>query len=200
VRLKKGEAFFEAVSNPARPFVVVAGHREVTAIGTAFSVRYEPDHLAVMLVEGKVAVASTVPARGFSGLSGHESAGPRSSDDPENLGAGTVTLVPGQRLVFAGNRPPRLDTPRVEAVTAWRRGEVVLDKVTLADAVAEMNRYDRTRLVIDDPRVASLRVSGIYHTGDSAGFARAIGNIYDLTVSREGDRIHLRESFGTGTD
>jgi transmembrane sensor len=108
--------------------------------------------------------------------------------------AASLTLTPGQRLVLAATQQPQVDTPQVEAVTAWRRGEVVLEKTALADAVAEMNRYDETRLVIDDPHIATLLVSGIYRTGDSAGFARAIGKMYNLTVADEGDSIHLRDA------
>jgi transmembrane sensor len=191
VRLEKGEAFFEVVSNPRRPFVVLAGNREVTAFGTSFSVRYEPNRLAVMLVEGKVTVS---PIKTGKVTTERDEPHGRETADP-----GTV-LSPGQRLILAAAHPPQLDTPRVEAVTAWRRGEVMLDKTALADAVAEMNRYDEKPLVIDDPRVASLRVSGIYRTGDSAGFARAIGKMYELTVSEDGDGIHLRERAGTRAD
>ena len=100
-------------------------------------------------------------------------------------------LSPGQRLTFAGGATPRLDEPRIEAVTAWRRGEVVLDGMMLADAVAEMNRYDKRMLVIDDPGVAALRVSGIYHAGDSEGFAETVARLYGLHVVHQGDRIHL---------
>ena len=59
VRLLRGEAFFEVAHNRVRPFVVIAGDNEVTAVGTAFEVRYEPDHTDVTLVEGKVNVTST---------------------------------------------------------------------------------------------------------------------------------------------
>ena len=39
VRLDRGEAMFEVARNPARPFVVIAGNKSVTAIGTSFIVR-----------------------------------------------------------------------------------------------------------------------------------------------------------------
>jgi transmembrane sensor len=91
-----------------------------------------------------------------------------------------------------GRGTPRLDQPRIDAVTAWRRGEVMLDNTTLADAVAEMNRYDERLLIIDDPSAAAMRVSGIYHAGDSAGFARTVAALYGLQVVHEPGRIHLR--------
>jgi len=64
VRLLRGEAFFEVAHNKERPFVVIAGENEVTAVGTAFEVRYEPDHIDVTLVEGKVNVTSTAEPLG----------------------------------------------------------------------------------------------------------------------------------------
>lgn len=100
--------------------------------------------------------------------------------------AQVLTLTPGERLVLAPNAGPKLDSPHIEAVTAWRRGEVVLDKTPLADAAAEMNRYEDDKLVIGSPEVGKLRISGIYRVGDSAGFAQTIGKLYRLQV-KEGD-------------
>ena len=77
------------------------------------------------------------------------------------------------------------------AVTAWRHGEVMLDDTPLSEAVAEMNRYNKSALIIDEARIGTLKVSGIYHTGDSGGFAATVANLYGLHV-REGDNgIHL---------
>jgi transmembrane sensor len=179
VRLERGEAYFEVTRNAARPFVVVAGEHRVTAVGTAFVVRYEPDRTAVTLVEGKVAVATRAPGEQALEL-----------QQPSQR----QMLSPGQRLTFLSGRTPKLDEPRIDAVTAWRRGEVMLDETILADAVAEMNRYDERMLVIDDPAVAALRISGIYHAGDSSGFAQTIAELYDLQVIRQQGRIHLRSA------
>jgi transmembrane sensor len=107
-----------------------------------------------------------------------------------------LILSPGERVTFAIGRERRLDEPRIEAVTAWRRGEVMLDNTALADAVAELNRYDKTTLIIDDPQIAVLNISGIYQAGDSGGFARTIAKLYDLDVVEGPNRIHLRAAAG----
>jgi len=171
VRLERGEAYFEVARDPSLPFIVVAGEHQVTALGTAFVVRHDASRTAVTLVEGKVGVRQQVGA------------------SPADIPA--IVLSPGQRLTFTSGATPRLDQPRIEAVTAWRRGEVVLDRMMLADAVAELNRYDKRMLVIDDPGVAALRISGIYHAGDSQGFAETVARLYGLHVVHQGDRIHL---------
>jgi transmembrane sensor len=193
VELARGEAYFEVAHNPARPFIVTAGNHEVIAIGTTFVVRYETAQTAVTLLEGRVAVAP-VP---------DTSAGPQSAGtDLRPTGVGDAAqregveqeliLSPGERVTFAIGRERRLDEPRIEAVTAWRRGEVVLDNTELADAVAELNRYDKNTLIIDDPKIAVLNISGIYQAGDSGGFARTIAKLYDLEVVERPNRIHLR--------
>jgi transmembrane sensor len=169
IRLERGEAYFEVARDPARPFTVVAGDHQVTALGTAFVVRHEASRTAVTLVEGKVAVSRP--------------------GDAERSAA--RALSPGQRMTFTSGAEPRLDEPRIDAVTAWRRGEVVLDHTTLADAAAEMNRYDERLLVIDDPAVAALRISGTYPAGESTGFASTVARLYGLDVVLDRDRIHL---------
>ena len=87
--------------------------------------------------------------------------------------------------------------PMPTAVTAWRRGEVMLDDTALADAVAEMNRYSKSELVIDGDSIAALHVSGIYHTGDSEGFAETVAKLYGLQVTQERGQIHLRSAAAT---
>jgi transmembrane sensor len=189
VRIERGEVFFE-VANSARPFLVRAGEQEVTALGTSFNVRYEADRTTVTLVAGKVSVS--VPASGSLELL--PTVGSLSDGiNPETPDAGSPKiLIPGQRLVLVKSKPPQLDEPRIEAVTAWRRGEIILDKTALADAIAEMNRYDQVPLVIDDPKIAALEISGIYHTGDSAAFGDMIARLYGLEVVHGPERIHLK--------
>jgi transmembrane sensor len=186
VRLLHGEAFFEVAHNKKRPFVVIAGENEVTAVGTAFEVRYEPDQFDVTLVEGKVNVTSTAESMGApAGVSS-------SKTGPGKFSSSGYAMTAGERVRIAKGALAKVDAPRVDAVTAWRRGEVMLDDTPLPDAVAEMNRYSKNPLIIDGNSIATLRVSGIYHTGDSEGFAQTVAQLYGLQVTQEGDQIHLR--------
>jgi transmembrane sensor len=169
VQLDRGQGYFDVRHNPGWPFVVVAGRHQITDIGTEFVVRYDPALTVVTLIKGRIAVSSR--------SSGMESAG--------------SILAAGQRLTFAGDQPPRLDQPRLDEVTAWQRGQVMLDDTPLTQAVAELNRYDAARLVIADPRVARLRVSGIYHTGNNREFALLLDRLYGVSFADRGGRIVL---------
>ena len=183
VELERGEAYFQVSHNPGWPFVVVAGQHQITDIGTAFIVRHGSALTAVTLLEGQVAVSSRSEPAHRAGGAGR----PASRLAP-------IVLAPGQRLTFASGRLPKLDAPPTDDVTAWLRGEIVLDGTPLSGVIATLNRYDATVLGIDDPRVASLRVSGIYHTGNNRQFAVLLEKLYGLSFSERGGRIILGAS------
>lgn len=189
VHLESGEALFEVARFAQWPFVVTAGDREIKALGTTFIVRRDEQRTVITLVEGKVAVSPAALAEGLeTALPGSESpSGPAGSPPVE-----TVTLMPGQRLTFTGGeQPAKVDLPELDKVTAWQRGLVALDYTPLAEAVAEMNRYSTTKLVIDHPETAAARVSGVFRAGDSLLFARAVAETYRLQVVEEPGRIIL---------
>jgi transmembrane sensor len=183
VRFDSGEALFDVTRNPARPFVVTVGDKEVVALGTSFVVRHDRERLAVTLVQGEVAVSPVSASRAEAA----ESHG-------ENQDRATV-LTPGQRLTFADDHPPKLDEPALEKVTAWRRGEVILEKTRLQDAADEMNRYSAVKIVIDDALTGDIRVSGIFRAGDSVRFAQAVGETYHLPVHHDARRIVISGSL-----
>lgn len=230
VVLERGEAYFEVTHDRHRPFIVKAGNHDVTAVGTAFMVRYDNGDTAVTLVEGKVTVSHAVVGEAAAGkgetvvgtgpseesrvrvnasrtrLSGRSAAlsSAVESGAPPQVGsavgdrtvdtqglAQVVTLNPGERLVIATNAPATLDEPHIDAVTAWRRGEVVLEHTRLDEAVTEMNRYEQRKLVISSPEIAHLEISGIYHVGDGAGFADTIAALYHLQVRSTKDEISI---------
>jgi len=186
VTIRRGEALFEVAKDSSRPFVVRAGGSEVVAIGTVFAVRFTTqgrgakDALAVTLLEGQVAVQAASGERGLA---------------PEQA----VRMVAGERVRLSGggsgSQPSvraEVDRPNVAQLVAWKRSEAVFDGVSLPDAVAEMNRYSRTQIVLLDPSgLAKLQVSGIYRTGDTAGFANAVAALHGLDVREHAGRLEL---------
>jgi transmembrane sensor len=201
VELVRGEAVFEVAKRPDWPFIVRVGREQIRALGTAFLVRRDQDNMAVTLVEGKVTVSpldssaaqgplsapqpqltllsnSRASAKGVSTLAAAASA----ANPNQSTSEGVITLSPGERLIIEGNRAPRLDHPSLDAVTAWQRGQVTLDNTPLADAVADMNRYSTTRLIIEDARIAAIPIDGVFRVGDSEDFAQAVARNYNLEL------------------
>lgn len=169
VQLDRGEAMFEVAKDPRRPFIVRAGKEEVRALGTSFVVRRDGEKLSVTLLEGRVEVRGVV----------------------RNAPPLKAVLEPGQRLMVTQAAGAALDRPSIEEVTAWRRGEIVLDDATLIEAAEELNRYGADHLVVADPSLASLRVSGVFATNDVAEAANAIAALHGLRVERAGRDVRL---------
>ena len=187
VEIASGEAFFEVAKDAGRPFVVRVAGSEVVAVGTAFSVRYAPaaqadDELAVTLVEGQVKV------RPAGGNAGDTLAPPQ----PVLMQAGERLLLDRRSDRAASGVVSRLDRPNVVRVLAWKQNEAVFDDTSLVDAVAEMNRYNRTPIVLLDGLASDgLRVSGLYRTSDSTGFAHAVATLHGLDMHEQGGRLEL---------
>jgi transmembrane sensor len=167
VRLEQGEAFFEVAKNPERPFLVTAGDETVRALGTAFLVKRSGEDVAVTLVEGKVEVRAQGARKVLS----------------------KAVLTPGQRLTVQHENGLAYDRPAIEAVTAWRRGEAVFDNATLLSAAAELNRYGMNRVVVADPEVGSLRISGVFSTRDPAEFAAVASQVHGLKVDKNANGV-----------
>ncbi len=189
VELKSGEAVFEVAKKPDWPFIVTTGNHQVEALGTSFAIRRDNQQLAVTLIEGKVAVS---PAT--TGLLQRVTDSASQSGHLKHPDADTVMLVPGERVIFVDTQPARKDQPSLDSLLAWQRREVEFNDTALPDAVAEMNRYNRNPLRIDNVEAARIRVTGLFRAGDSLSFARAVAEAFHLTVAEQPDGIVLSDA------
>lgn len=177
VTLHRGEALFNVTKHQSRPFVVIIGSRKVIALGTSFEVRREEttDHgFTVTLIEGHVAIE------------------PLAAPDllpVEPIDA--VLLNPGQRLRVAANSADSVDSPAIDKVTAWRRGQLIFEDTSIREAAKEFNRYGKRRLAIDPSVSEELRVGGVFRIGDPDSFAQAMANAYQLRIIENTDEIKL---------
>lgn len=172
VVLEHGEALFDVEKDSSRPFLVQAGDEVVRAIGTKFIVRHNGSFTSVALIEGHVQVF-----------------GP-SAPQRKPLAA----LSPGQRVTVSGDAGASLDAPSPDVILAWRRGEVLIENLTLLEAAQELNRYNHDHLIVADPSIASLRVSGVFSTNDVGRAAAAIAKLHHLRVERDGADYKLQAS------
>ena len=171
VRLIAGQVLFKVAHDTARPFVVAAANHEVVAVGTEFEVRLDGGKMRVALLQGRVRVEPI--------------AGQRDAADER-----AAVMAPGEQLV-ASTDGMIVNRANVEDLVSWESGRVRFDNRRLADAVAEMNRYSRTRITIDDPAAADIRITGAFRTGQSYSFAQTVGEAFPVEVQQSGDTIRL---------
>ncbi|MBA6116716.1 FecR family protein [Pseudomonas putida] len=168
VTLKRGEAFFKVQHDSLHPFIVRAGHGQTRVTGTQFNVWKYQDQVKVTLVEGSVLV---------------------SSDDR----SGGYRLGPGMQATYhTGDFEPQLaQSDDYGNSLAWRSGKLVLDNLSLDQALPVINRYLDAPLLLADASTGRIRISGIYNT-------REVGRLVDnlpkvlpvyLTRSKDGSTV-----------
>ncbi|CAO3430441.1 FecR family protein [Azospirillum endophyticum] len=148
VRILRGEAWFQVVRDPDRPFVVDGGAGAARVLGTQFSVRRDDEHTTVTVGEGLVEVA----AQSTGGLSA----------DVQAPWPGSIRLHPGESAEAGpeGISGPRAADPGV--AFAWRRGQIVFRQQSLASVVAALNREWPGRVVLLNDQAADRVVSGVF--------------------------------------
>lgn len=166
--LDKGEAFFDVAKDAKRPFVVRVEDKLITAVGTKFSVRREGGEVKVTVTEGKVRIDR--PA----------------GQSPALLSAGGIArTAKTDVLVSAGS------APEAEQLLSWRKGFLMFEATPLSDAVAEFNRYNTRKIVIQDPATAALRIGGNFRSNNTDAFLWLLQSGFPVNVERHSDRIVL---------
>ncbi len=54
-----------------------------------------------------------------------------------------------------------------------------------------MNRYSDTKVVVENPVVASLGINGVFRSDDTIGFASAVARSYGLTLQQTSHELRL---------
>jgi len=171
VWLKKGEAFFQIRHDPAHPFIVMAGNRRITDLGTKFSVHRDGARLEVAVVAGRVRFS---PADGANDL------------QSALLTPGDVAVATPSSLMVT-----KKSTSDIANELGWRKGLLVFRHVALAAAIAEFNRYNTTKLVVADPATAQMKIYGVFRADNVEDFTALAHMVLGLHVAHEGNTILL---------
>lgn len=193
VYLENGEAYFEVAPDPERPFRVISDAATVQALGTQFSAYRQSEQTVVTVVEGRVAVSEarpggtrSTPARSPKSMRKHQDA---ARPDVVELAAGYRVVVP----VSGGGdglRPIPIDA---RAATAWRQRRLVFENATLAEVVGEFNRYNRRQLLVEDPELASRRISGVFYADRPQALVHFLAKQSGVVVQElDGSRLVLK--------
>ena len=168
VTLKKGEAFFSVAHDANHPFIVKAGDGQVRVTGTQFNVWKCEDQVRVMLLEGSVQISS------------------------DTLHA-SVPLSPGMQASYRqGDASPQVAAINPnDSALAWRQGKLVLDNLTLADALPLINRYLNKPVMLADANTGMIRIGGIYNLNEVNNLVPSLPKVLPvyLTQNQDGNPV-----------
>ena len=181
--MKYGQALFKVAEDEARPFRVRVGDTQVVAVGTEFDVHCVGDAVVVTVLQGSVAVTKVATAA------------PSESGAEQNLMP--LQLAAGQQARVADGSlsiPPRAVAVRavdVRPAVAWVEQKIMFEQETLQNVAAEFNRYGTTQLIVEDAKIATLRISGFFNAYDLESFVLYLESLRGLQVQRDTDRIRI---------
>lgn len=174
LRLDRGRARFTVTHDAARAFAVDAGDGRVIAHGTIFVVAVEARGVHVALVRGSIEVARQAAQRTQVG------------------DVSSRMLLPGQQLTFSPNAPLPTPQPTPPGELDWVSGRLSFNDARLGDAIDEINRYNTVKIILGEPAVADLRVSGGFEAAKPEAFANAVARALGLKlVPQAGGRLLL---------
>lgn len=162
--LEDGEAFFEVARDPDHPFVVHAGSKTVTVLGTKFSVRRDGEKIMVSVLEGRVRIDDAASPAAASANSA-------------TINGGVIAISQGASMLVT-----QRSSERVKTALAWRQGMLSFDQTSLGDVAAEFNRYNVRQIIVTDRETASIRIGGAFQASNVDAFARLLRDAYGLKV------------------
>ncbi|UOB17034.1 FecR family protein [Abyssalbus ytuae] len=154
-----GEAYFDITRDVDRPFKVKTDELFVQVLGTKFNVNTKGKTKTVSLESGKVDVTL-------------EASGDR------------IRLNPKEELLW--NKETGEVIKRnfdVAKKTAWKDNILLLDNLTLKEALIPINIFYGTEFVLTDSDIAHKKVSGAFEGQDLSGFIKTLEFIANVKIT-----------------
>jgi transmembrane sensor len=165
--LASGEAAFQVVHDPNRPFVVHMGDRELRDIGTEFDASRRDGLISVTVREGMVALERP--------------------EDPERR----LTLTPGSRAEHReGTQEVEVMAANADDALSWRAGRLIYRNRPLSEVVADLNRYGDEQLKAVGP-AARLRFTGVLTIDNQSAMVHRLAGLLPIAATPGKDGVIL---------
>lgn len=172
--LQRGEVALTIAQDVLRPFELFTQQGLARLTPGQFNARLRPAGLDLIVLAGRAAIATAA---------GQAQAVVETATDARQALAVTA----------AGVAVAAAPEAEVQAVQAWRRGEIVFEGQRLSEAVEEYNRYLVRKLVIEDTKVGAMRLGGRFLTDNPETFLEALRTTFGLRIIEDGpSRILLK--------
>ena len=174
--LQRGELHVEVAHDKARPLSVVADHKVIQAVGTAFSVQVKASEVELIVTHGKVIIgqlneeqevnenALVIPQSSLA-----VSKGEIASLATANTGVDSVSII---------------DNKLIKQNLSWRQGNLVFNGETLAEAMKEVSRYTSVTFEIADEDLKEIKIAGRFKTGDIKGLIAVLNHNFNIKTDR----------------
>lgn len=172
--LQKGEAFFDIAKAPTRPFLIHTGGKTIRVVGTKFNVKLSDSGFDIAVSEGIVTVEeSQVSEPSHFAI----------NVEPVLLEAGAMATFDQENTLIA-----KQNTDVVEKAQSWRSGYLRFDDERLDKVIESFNRY-RTKKIVVDEEVSSMRISGVFTLSEGDAILTALEATLPIDVQKNDKNI-----------
>jgi transmembrane sensor len=158
VELKRGQALFTVIHGDNRPFDVYADNGVIHDIGTQFNVRRDADRVTVTVLDGEVEVSSPAIRISRSVRQGQQVSYTPQGDLTAAVAVDTTTAAP------------------------WRQNKLVFNEQPLAEVLTELRRYHAVTLIVNSPRINTIKVNGTFPANNLELALRTIATALKIKV------------------
>jgi len=163
-----GEAFFQVVHQPDRPFTVEVGNVTIQDAGTSFNVKAVNGTTEIIVEDGAIDVTDS---------------------------ALTVRAVAGEKVVIvAGHRGISKATASDKLYQYYRTKKFVCHKTPLPEFVATLNEAYGVRIVLQGDAVRHLQLTVTFDNDDLNSILSVVTRTLGLIAEKKGDLIILKQS------
>ena len=159
-------------------------------LGTSFNVNLDGDEVTIAVIEGRVAVqAEGAEEKAAEQLIRLNNAS-QGTAELDTLKEGVVLLA-GEVAQISRTSEPVFETivHNTEKYQSWRFGYIRFNNEPLGAVIDEINRYSTIRLVIEDPDIEDMNVSGVFRTSDIDNAIAGLELIFPIKV------LHLESHY-----
>ncbi|MFW5760899.1 MAG: FecR family protein [Cyclobacteriaceae bacterium] len=164
----QGEAYFEVVGDPDRPFVVHTGEIKTTVLGTSFNITAYDDlkTFRVALAEGKLIVSK--PSTG------------------DNL-----VIAPGEMAVYEREYATLKNESFSTIDIAWKDGIIYFDNTSLTEIIIQLERWYGVEFIINGNLNKQWEFSGKFKNESLRNILEALQFAYDFQYKLDRKRVYM---------
>lgn len=135
----KGEAFFEVIKNPNKPFEVHTGELKTTVLGTSFNINTnDSDNITVTVASGKVGVAAETSKE--------------------------VVLKPKQQLSYnKTSHQMRTQEVKLDKYLDWKDGILRFENASITEASKKLERWYDVDIEVLNQDIGNCRFTGKFN-------------------------------------
>ena len=141
-----GEAFFDVVKNPTKPFIINTGKVKITVMGTSFNISaFERSNVEVTVATGLVKV-STI----------HKNI---NEEEDESV----IFLSPNQQGIYSiDNNDLLTKEVDVNRYLAWKEGKIIFDFIPFSEATLILERWFDIDISFENPALKNCIIRSEY--------------------------------------